>query len=1178
MFQKINNNIKYCIIFSTFLISIKTSICGITRDEVISRTAPYMLLQPWVCSVNNIIDDGSDIKVKIGKDIVTKRGIPNDDIDDRRNVDKELNSNFPNSWWPFELGKSYPSVAYAYGMDNTFTTFKSRITNGYIAGKRDLDTTVPSSHAGKGYAGIDCAEFVEEMWVPGNTNDIHSSNVGSKYGLSVANYHLIDNGDALYDPKGHVVIVKTKLNYNTANTGTVTIIHAAWLSYVTGIHMRRVIEETTNFKIENNELKLYRYGAYMPHTPYTPFPVLTDTFSPKDNVIINEDEPKKVQIKLLVKSKLRIESAKISINGGTEEIPNLFRINSETVRITYETPEPLPVGTYNVSFVVKNELYLEESRSYSFKVSEGEVGGDGSSDPPPPPHPPTPPQPPTPPGPPTPPEPPEPPGSPPPEPPLPPGPTTPPSSPTTTPVGPFASIYKKLLSVLIARDPNIMYGPEGYISAGQTLNYTVEFENVGEGIAYGVYVTDVLPEGIDDTSLNVSNFKRIDYNNNTEIPCNFEYKYSPQTRLLTVFADNYGEVGSKQGGKFDMSVRVNSNAQPGTVIANYATVYFPSVPEETRTNTIISVIPKQTSIYNNTEKIINYSDTFEFRATLTDTSNNALADKQVNFYVNNSSCTEITGNNGSYSALYGIDLLPGEYPIKIEFPGDGYYYLPSQVQETLKIVKEKVILSKPNATILYPGTTTLIVTMTDDENLELLHQEDEPKTVVLEYWNNDSWQTITQSTLVKSSVTFEFSLPERPVRLSYYLRVRFDGDSRYESSSRIGILAITDNESPVITINSPEGGERFIATLNKIYVDFNVTDLSRFVTTGYLTLIECPDTSKIGTKVIVSTDVQIEPLNLPSYGIYTLTVEATDAIGNYSSSTTAKFEVVWDTKPPVSQLQIADYKFQINGKTYITSESQIELSAIDDLIEVGDGIGLGVKYTEYKIDDSPYSIYLSTIYLSNLSDGEHTIYYRSYDNLLNQEAEKSLTITIDNSVPETFLSISDPKFNEYITSNSIFKLVTIDPSTGSGQASTGTIPSGIKETKYTIYTSTDNIPAYTQYITTFNITGIDGIYLMNYYSQDNVENTEPERTVTIKLDNTPPESELQISNCGTCPDSSGFQIGDKTYINSETEIIISAEDSIINGVFSGLKDIKFRVDSSEFINYTSSFTLSEGIH
>src|SRR3989339_785546 len=231
--------IKLSLIFVMFL-SVK--LFAITRDDIILRASPY-LIQPWNCTTNNIKDEKTHYKEK-----PPENGSDGDD-DRAWKLNKETQKwEYSTNNWPFEVGASYPSVAYAYGMDNTFSVFQTNIANGYIAGKMDLDTSVPTGKSG--YTGIDCAEFVEEMWVPGNTNDIHSSKVGSTYGLVVENYDLI-------------------------NTGDVTIIHAAWLSYITGNHMRRVIEETTNFKIENNELKLYRYGSYMPHTPYTAFPILT---------------------------------------------------------------------------------------------------------------------------------------------------------------------------------------------------------------------------------------------------------------------------------------------------------------------------------------------------------------------------------------------------------------------------------------------------------------------------------------------------------------------------------------------------------------------------------------------------------------------------------------------------------------------------------------------------------------------------------------------------------------------------------------------------------------------------------------------------------------------------------------------------------------------------------------
>ncbi|MDD5687084.1 MAG: hypothetical protein PHE88_04545 [Elusimicrobia bacterium] len=801
------------------------------------------------------------------------------------------------------------------------------------------------------------------------------------------------------------------------------------------------------------------------------------------------------------------------------------------------------------------------------------------------------------------------------------------------------------------RDPNVMYGPKGYVYAGQTLNYTVEFENIGEGIAYGVYVTNVLPEGLDDTSLVVSNFKRKDYTNNTETPSNFEYRYDSKTRMLTVFIDNYGEVGSKQGGKFDLSVRVKSDAQPETVITNYATVYFPSVCEETRTNSVVSVIPHQTQIVYSGQNNVKYSDSLKLQALLTTENGKKISYNPITFTIGNSSYTVITSSEGVASIDITASQPSGEYTMNIEYYGDGFYHLPSSDSVKLTIEKKNIVLSNLSAIISYPSTGTAYATMFDSDEEPLIPNGDIP-ILHLEYYDGENWILLGNSPLSVYEAMFEFTLPKKPTKNQLDIRVRFEGNDRYNSGYSTGTLNIIDENPPEITISSPVGGERFIATVSTITINYTVTDNLDPVPTYYAYLTDLEE----GTTIQVNSGRMIEPLSIDD-GFWTLTVEATDWVGNHSSTTTAKFEVIHDIQPPRTEVAVHSPKFIVDSKTYITSLTDISLSAIDDIIEVGDGRGLGVKetkfrvdssefivytgtftiptesshtityysvdvignteqpktlevivdntppesqlivhspkfidngkvfvssetavslvsvdrstipcevkYTEYKIDDSFYSIYISTFYLSALPEGEHTIYYRSYDNLLNQETERSVKVIIDNSISETFVSIAQPKYNDYITSESAFTLIAID---------SGTIPSGIKETKYTIYTSTNNIPAYTQYVTTFNITGMDGIYSMNYYSQDNVENTEPTRDLTLKLDNTKPQS--QITENGLKYISSD----NKTYITSQTNIVFTTQDPIINEVASGIKQVSYTIDSGQIITYATPFILSEGIH
>ncbi|HHT9127081.1 MAG TPA: hypothetical protein ACFYD6_14890, partial [Candidatus Brocadiia bacterium] len=144
--------------------------------------------------------------------------------------------------------------------------------------------------------------------------------------------------------------------------------------------------------------------------------------------------------------------------------------------------------------------------------------------------------------------------------------------------------------VFTAGDPNIKYGPSGAVVAGQKLTYKVEFENEGEGIAFGVYFTDTLDEDLDDTpgtSLVIGKVYDVD----TDEEIGPVGTYDPATRTITWFVGNGGEVGPGKGGYAELSVKVKSGAANGTEIINYSTVYFPSVPEETRTNAIVSIIP-----------------------------------------------------------------------------------------------------------------------------------------------------------------------------------------------------------------------------------------------------------------------------------------------------------------------------------------------------------------------------------------------------------------------------------------------------------------------------------------------------------------------------------------------------------------------------------------------------------
>jgi len=113
--------------------------------------------------------------------------------------------------------------------------------------------------------------------------------------------------------------------------------------------------------------------------------------------------------------------------------------------------------------------------------------------------------------------------------------------------------------------------PEGNVRAGQTLDYTVRYENEGAGTAFGVNVTDVLHAGLDDSTLVIG----------------AGGTYDKPTRTITWLI---GTVDPGVGGTLTFSANVRSDATHGTAVTNYATVYFPSVHEEIATNIVVNTV------------------------------------------------------------------------------------------------------------------------------------------------------------------------------------------------------------------------------------------------------------------------------------------------------------------------------------------------------------------------------------------------------------------------------------------------------------------------------------------------------------------------------------------------------------------------------------------------------------
>jgi uncharacterized repeat protein (TIGR01451 family) len=126
--------------------------------------------------------------------------------------------------------------------------------------------------------------------------------------------------------------------------------------------------------------------------------------------------------------------------------------------------------------------------------------------------------------------------------------------------------------IVPAHDPNAKsVDPAGNVVPGQTLTYTVEFENTGAGTAYGVFILDTLDTNLDESTLSIGGGG----------------VYTPPDRLLSW---DIGTLTPGQQGSVITTVKVKDGLPSGTEIVNIAEVHFPSASEITPTNPVVSIV------------------------------------------------------------------------------------------------------------------------------------------------------------------------------------------------------------------------------------------------------------------------------------------------------------------------------------------------------------------------------------------------------------------------------------------------------------------------------------------------------------------------------------------------------------------------------------------------------------
>ncbi len=226
------------------------------------------------------------------------------------------------------------------------------------------------------------------------------------------------------------------------------------------------------------------------------------------------------------------------------------------------------------------------------------------------------------------------------------------------------------------------------------------------------------------------------------------------------------------------------------------------------------IVLREDSVLSDPSGTVTYSDDTVIKVTMLDNDGEVLlhqADTPKTVYLeynNNGTWIVISQDTLSSGSDFELDFQletphsnfdepAGTYEIRVIYYGDNRYNTASNAG-TLTVLKEDVAISEPNGTIVYSDDLIVSVSVTDDDGSQILHQEDEIKTMYLEYRSGASnWTILDIQNLTGVIGTFNFSIPDDfdPLPGSYDMRIRFDGDSRYNSAISQGELTVIKEDT-----------------------------------------------------------------------------------------------------------------------------------------------------------------------------------------------------------------------------------------------------------------------------------------------------------------------------------------------------------------------------------------------